>query len=461
MKKALWPVLLCLALRSWAGDSREDFDLLKAMSRHPEKSSEPPKLDLKRIVNQSNSFLKEREPDMTAEEDALYQKEVALLSTQPEFAIKLLEAMMNDKEQPSPAFEFILGNAYYAATQYDKAEPRYRSAVQRFPSFIRAWNNLGILYYTQNKYAEAVPCFSKSVSLGDHDPTTFGLLGYSLEHTGNSTGAEMSYMQALSGSPQNTDWMEGLLRVYTMARQYGRAEALVRSLIKLRPGDAQLWLSLANIMRAENRKLEAIVVLETAAGAGFSGAEELGLLADLYADQGLNTEAAATYEQILKLVPDTGGPLLLRFAQVLLTAGKLDEAEKVLGRFPPGPTAPGRLVFLQVRADLLAARKQWPEARKLLQELLQSAPLNGRALLSLGISYLGEDDPIHAGFAFEAASQVSDSAYRADLELANLELKKRHYDKCADYLRKALSLERSEAVADYLSRVNSLAVKPD
>src|ERR1017187_8302549 len=116
-------------------------------------------VDPKQIINESNSFLKEREPEMTEEEYALYQKIVTMLSTNPEFALKLLEAMMSDKEQPSPAFQFILGNAYYAAGQNDKSESYYRNAVDRYPTFLRAWVNLGILYYTTGKYADAVPCF--------------------------------------------------------------------------------------------------------------------------------------------------------------------------------------------------------------------------------------------------------------------------------------------------------------
>ncbi len=419
----------------------------------------PPKLDPKRIINDSNNFLKGREPEMTAEEYALYEKVVTSLSSNPEFALKLLEAMISEKEQPSPAFEFILGNVYYSAGQTDKAEVRYRSAVKRYPSFIRAWTNLGVLYYTADKYVEAIPCFSKAVTLGDHDPSTFGLLGYCLERTGNIVAAEMSYMQALSGNPESIDWMEGLLRVYIQGKQYGRAESLVTSLIKLRPTRADYWLAHANILLAQNRKLEAIVMLEASVGAGIAGSEELYLLGDLYAEQGFNPEAAGIYQKILAVTPAIGERKLLHFAQVLIATGKLPQAENVLDRLKAGLTPAGRLDYLQTKADLFAARKQWPEARKLLQELLQTAPLNGRALLSLGRTYAAEDDLIHAAFAFDSAYQISDSTYRASLELANIELKNRHYDKCVVYLQKALSIERTDAVQDYLTRIETLVVK--
>ena len=248
-----------------------------------------PKLDPKRIINQSNSFLKEREPEMTEEEYALYEKIVTIMGSNAELAVRLLEGMMSEKQLPSPAFEFILGNAYYNAGKTDQAEKRYRSAVDRYPTFVRAWNNLGVLYYTANRFTEAVTCFSKSIALGDHDSMTFGLLGYSLERTEDYVSAEMAFMQALGGDPANADWKEGLLRICINEKQNTRAEGLVKKLIKDHPQESRYWLMFANILVSENRKLEAIVLLESALGTGVAGTDELVLLADLYAGQRLQS----------------------------------------------------------------------------------------------------------------------------------------------------------------------------
>jgi tetratricopeptide (TPR) repeat protein len=423
------------------------------------KPSNAPKIDAKRIINTSNSFLKEREPEMNAEEYALYEKIAEMSANQPEFALKLLEAMMSDTQPPSPAFEFILGNVYFAAGQMDKAKARYLSAVKRYPSFVRGWSNLGVLYYSADDYAEAKGCFSKAITLGDHDPETLGLLGYCLERTGNNVAAEMAYMQALSGSPDNTEWMEGLLRIYVQGRQFGRAESLVKSLIDLKPDRKELWLTYANILISDNRKLEAMIVLEASVGAGVAGPDELNLLGDLYAEQGFNSEAADIYQQIMASSPEIGERKFLYFAHVLISTHRLQQAGELLGRLKTGLTPAGRPDYLLACADLAAAKQQWPQARGFFQEILAASPLNGKALLGLGQAYAAEDDPTHATFAFESAYQIPDSAYRASLELANLELKARHYDKCAEYLEKALSMEKTDAVADYLARVKTLAEK--
>ncbi|HUJ44871.1 MAG TPA: tetratricopeptide repeat protein [Opitutaceae bacterium] len=423
-------------------------------------AAEPaPKFDPKGIINDSNGFLKEREPEMTAEEYALYEKVGTMLQAQPEFALKLLEAMVNEKEPPSPAFEFILGNAYYAAGQTEKAEASYRSALKRYPTFLRGWSNLGVLCYAADRFAEAIPCFSKAITLGDRDPMTFGLLGYCLERTGNVVAAEMAYMQAIAGDPTSANWMEGLLRIYVQGKQYARAESLVKNLIKEHPQEARNWLTYANILLADGRKLEAIAMLEASAATGVAGTDELILLADLYAEQRLYPEALAIYQKVLVPSPALGERKLLNLAQVLISGGRWQEAQAALDSLPKEITPEGQINCLQARSDLFAAQKKWPEAREQLQELLRLAPLNGKALLSLGFAYAAEDDVPHATFAFEAACQISESAYRASLELANIELKNRHYDKSVEYLEKALRIEKTPAIEDDLARVRTLASK--
>jgi tetratricopeptide (TPR) repeat protein len=398
---------------------------------------------------------------MTAEEYALYDKVVALLESNGALAVQLLESMMKEKETPSPAFEFILGNAFYSAGQTDKAEARYRNAVRRYPNFIRAWNNLGVLYYTAGRFADAIPCFSKSIVLGDHDPLTFGLLAYSLEKEEDYVAAELAFMQAIGGDPANSDWKEGLLRICIQEKQNARAEALVKKLIKDHPKETRYWLMNANILLSENRKVEAIVLLQAAAGTKVAGADELTLLGDLYAEQGLVKEAHTTYSELQATSPATGERRLLNYAQMLITSGKLSEARNVLETLNQKISPEGRILLIQARADLLIAQKLWPEARKELETLLQISPFDGRALLTVGRTYTAEGDVDRAALAFEAAARVNSTKYLASLELANLELRNRHYADSVKYLEQALAIEKTTPVEDYLARIKTLVAKDD
>jgi len=460
MNRALLSCILFFGIVASAHSDDDLIPLFELGAGRGKTEPRAPQLDPKRIVNESNSFLKEREPEMTAEEYAIYEKVVTMLTTNVDFALKMLEAMMNEKEPPSPAFEFILGNVQSAANQTEQAEKSYRSAVKRYPNFLRAWNNLGLLYYTSSRFGEAVDCFSKSVTLGDRDPTTFGLLGYCLEKEHNVVSAEMAYIQALSGDPRNPDWKEGLLRIYFDGKQFGRAEALVENLIKEQPNEPRFWLTYASILLSQHRKLEAAALLETAAAMGATDPEEFLLLGDLYADLNLASEAVAIYQKVPVSAHDRSERKLIQLAQLLIATGKLPEAELALKALKPELMPAGRLAVLQTRADLMIAQKHWPEARQEVETLLKSAPLDGRGLLTLGRTYLEEQNIPRAMFAFEAAYRIPEATYRASLELANIELKNRHYSKTVEYLEKALSIEKTDTVEGYLARVKALAARP-
>jgi tetratricopeptide (TPR) repeat protein len=159
---------------------------------------------------------------------------------------------------------------------------------------------------------------------------------------------------------------------------------------------------------------------------------------------------------LIKPAPETGEQKLLRLAQTLVTAGQTADAENALKALPAKLSPAGNCTRLLLRAQLATSAKRWPEARRDLEALLAEQPLYGPALLALGLVHVGEGDDSRASLAFESASRQPDTAYRASLELANLELRNKHYARSVEHLQKALSIERSDAVQDYLDRVRTL-----
>ena len=416
-----------------------------------------PKVDTKQVVKASLIVLKDREPEMTTDEYALYQKIADILPVNPQLATTMLTSLVGDNANASPAFQFALGAAYFSADQFDKSEASYLKAIGQYPEFLRAWKNLGALYYKQSRFKDAARCFVKAEGLGDRDPATLGLLGYCAEMQDDLVSAEAAYLQALSLDGANPDWKEGLLRIYTKEKAYGRAAPLAKNLIREHPTEAVRWLDYAGILISDHQTLEAMAVLESARAAGAAGPEELALLGDLYAGQGLYPEAADTYKTLMAASRPRGEEKLLHFADALIESGNLQEADALLGSVHGELTPKAQLALLQEKADLCMAQKRWPEARKAIETLLADSPLDGRALMTLGRALVQENDLPHASFAFDAASRQPGSAYEANLELASIEVRNRHYQKASGFLEKALHLRRSEEVENYLERIRALA----
>jgi tetratricopeptide (TPR) repeat protein len=415
------------------------------------------KEELNRIINESAGFLKNREPEMTAGEYALYEKVVAMLAVQPEFAMQLLQGMMSGKERLSPAFEFVLGNAQYNAGHRDLAEAHYRRAVDQFPDYLRAWANLGVLYYGDERYDQAVTSFRRAVELGDSSSDTLGMLAYALQRAGNSVAAEMLYLRALSAAPDNPDWIDGLCGLYIESKQYPRAEPLARQLIKLQPHEPRYWQHYAGLLIAQDRRMEAVVVLESARAMQLASDDMLLQLGDLYAQQKFTAEALAVYRVALKSVPDAGAKRLIDMAQMLTDEGRPGPAAELLASVEKTLPADARVPFLQARAELAVGRKDWPAARRDLEEAVALRPLHGPLLLRLGQVLKLSDSTIAAEQTLAAAARRPESAYQAHLELADLALRDRRFRPCIDHLEQALQLEHSPAIQQYLTKIKALA----
>ena len=113
--------------------------------------------------------------------------------------------------------------------------------------------------------------------------------------------------------------------------------------------------------------------------------EELSLLGDLYGEQKMVPEAAEIYGRDLSSSPEMGEKKITTTTPpYMISGGRLDDAERVLGTMKPEDASRGGVELLRTRADLLAAEKKWPEERRVLDPLLTIAPLDGQALVSLG-----------------------------------------------------------------------------
>ncbi len=423
------------------------------------KEPPPPELDPNRIINESYGFLKDREPEMTETEYALYEKVIPMISAQPEFALKLLEGMVGEADS-SAAFEFVLGNVYFEQKRYDDAETHFKAATTKFATFVRAWDNLGVLYFTTERYAEAVPCFTKAIILGEAEPRLFGLLGYCLLKSDNPLAAEAAYLQAFALDPKNSDWIEGLLNTYLGSQQYARAETLLRQLVRLKPKESRFWLLLGNVLLTQEHKLDAIATLEAALSLQVLPSEGMMMLGDLYAEQKLYADAVRTYQALTAKDAELGVERMVRFATALTGTADYDRAGQVLDAAAKVATGEQQVPVLQARAGIHLAREEWTEAQPLLEDIVSRDPLNGRALLDLGRTEekLGHDS--QAIFNFENAARIPENTYSACLYLANLEVRLQHFDEAIAYIDKALAVDKTSALQEFRARVTAMQTKP-
>ena len=233
------------------------------------------------------------EPSLSTEEKDRLRTLIKIIKDKPEKAIISLQEQI--KPNDSAAFDFILANLYFQDGQLEQAEKNYTQAVAKYPSFRRAYKNLGLLNIQQGDFESAIKFISKSMELGEVDGRAYGLLGYSYLIEGLYFPAETAYRQAILIQPELLDWKLGLARCLLEMGQYQDAAGIFDTLINGDPDNADYWTLQGNAFLGMDETLKAARNLEVIRRMDAANIETLSLLGDIYMNNNMPDLALSAY----------------------------------------------------------------------------------------------------------------------------------------------------------------------
>ncbi|MFW6353922.1 MAG: tetratricopeptide repeat protein, partial [Verrucomicrobiota bacterium] len=361
-------------------------------------------------------------------------------------------------EDYSPVLDYTLGSLALQAGDIERAVAQYRTAIERFPNFYRAYQNLGLAYIQDRRFGEALPFLLKALELGGGNGGLYGLIGYSYLSTDRPEAGLDAYRQALLYQPESRDWRLGKLNSLIASGAAAEAARYLDELIKEMPGNADLWMQQANSFLQLQRYEDAIANLEYLRRENLASPPSLALLGDLYLSESLPGLALTAY-QAARESGELSTDRELRMVESLVARNALAEADALIGEIKSSvfdELAPGtqtRLLTLEARTAL--GLEQPDRAFALLQEVVERDPLNGEAQLTLGDFYRERGDLVRAEFAYEAAEKVEAYRLRALTALARLEVAQREYQAALRYLRRAQEIEERDFIARYIRQLEA------
>ncbi|MFW5883367.1 MAG: tetratricopeptide repeat protein, partial [Verrucomicrobiota bacterium] len=267
----------------------------------------------------------EIEPKVNQEEAAILQQIMPQLeASNYRLAINTLQAQITP--QSSAALDMVLGNLYFQEGNVSAARQAYREAIRKFPNFLRAHQNLGILEVQNGNFETAIPLLSKTIEMGIADGDTYGLLAYSFLNQGQYGSAESAYRQALLLDPNNPDWKNGLINALLENSKPGEAIAIIEEVIAKDPSKPEFWMVQANAYLAMDDRQKAIANLEMVRRLGKADAQSLMLLGDLYMSGEMADLALTVYKEAIEQDGEITADKAMRSAEVLLSQANYDEA---------------------------------------------------------------------------------------------------------------------------------------
>jgi tetratricopeptide (TPR) repeat protein len=398
------------------------------------------------------------EPPIGPDDRLLLQKVQPLLESDPARAEQmLLEARTPES---SAVLDMVLGNLALQSDRMDVAEGYFRDAVTRFPSFRRAWRNLGLIQAHDQHYDDAIASFTKMIELGGGDAISLGLLGDAYLAKQDYLAAESAFRQALLLEPDNASWRVLLARSVVKQEKYEEAAALLGVLLERDPDQSQFWLMQANAYLGMKQPLRAAENLEMVALLGKATPDTFALLGDIYLNEGQIDLAASAYLRGIDQDPAQPAVRPLRSAEQLAARGAMSQAGAVAQRIreklsPPPPEEEQRLSKLQAR--IAAAEGDSTAAVRLLEDIVARDPLDGEALLLIGQHYSENGDPERAVMYLERAAGIEGFEAQAKLSQAKLLVGAEKYEEALPLLHRVQEINPREQVARYIEQVERLS----
>lgn len=400
----------------------------------------------------------EKNPGITAAEKTLFDSVAAVIAESPEQAATLLAAGITPES--SAALDYTLGNLYFQLGQSERATAAYQTSIRKFPNFMRAYKNLGILKIQSAAYEDALPFLFKTVELGGADGDLYGLIAYAHLNLGRSAQALPAYRMARMFAPKSKDWAMGEIQCLMNMSVFAEAIGLIDELITNYPDDATLYLLQANAYVGIQDLSRAVANLEMVRAMEKETLASLGLLADIYMNMNQPSLALPTYLATLEK-SELEKSRAFRIAEVLAQVEAWEETTEYIEgfeqRFGDELSESEELGLLNLKARIALANGAEAEAMELLTSVVQRDPLNGGALLLIADYHWRINEFEEAILNFERAAKVKETQVDALIQHARLRVAMREFPVAARLLQQAQMLEPRGYVSDYLTKVEAAA----
>jgi len=437
-------------------------------------------------------FLSPVEATLADDERALLE-EVRALMADGDFtgAEELVSEFIKNKREPKDknvapsevgaSMIFNLGNLYMSNDKPADAERAFKIALKKKPNFRRAWKNLGLLYFLQDKLDLALEPLQKAVELGDGNHRSYGLLGYAYLRQEKYMGAETAYREAFLRKPDQKDWKQGIVQAVVAQERYQEGAAILEELISEFPDNTAYWTQLATCYIQLEKKEEAITTLELMRFKNLAGNSELNLLGNLYMDQELSGLALDPYVEALEFDDTFNLDSYLDIANILVATNSLVEAENYLtaiyNKGEEALTDAEKIELKLINIGIAKARENEALVWLILEEINSLDPSNGFAMIERGQYFERQARAINASDEDKKAEQTSlygkartqfknainkeETAYEGNKRYGQMLVRNRQFQEAIPFLETAQKLKPSDSFGQWLRQVQRAAKRSE
>lgn len=405
-------------------------------------------------------FRSEIEPRISKSESFILREVIAKSENNLDEAILYLEDKI--KDDSSAALDFALGTMYYQSNRMTRSAEAYGKAIEKFPSFLRAHKNLGLVNVSLENLESATKHLAKAISLGENDGSTFIALGYCHLSLDRLVSAENAYRMGLLLFPGSKDGLNGFINCLDQAGRYVEALNLLDELLENDPQNQRYLQARASALGSLGKEKEAAVTLDLLRRMGALNTQELVILGDLYHNLNLYNLSLDAYQEALARTNKLSLSQYVRIAQTLIQRSSYQEGfaflEKIESTFGNGRTKEEQKLINLLKAEVMQETGKDEEAVNLLTKIVSEHPLEGHALIQLGLLSWKAKNIELAIIQFERAAKIEEFENTALIQHARLLVSMQRFQKAATLLKRAILIKPEKRVEKYLTAIQNLVL---
>lgn len=403
--------------------------------------------DFAERVEQGYEAVDGPEPVVTEVEREILEKVYVLLETDINYAYTFLNDLLSNGTPISAAFNHVLGNVYFKNANYFQAETQYLAAVDKHPTFRRAWNALGLARYRQGNYEQAAEALANSVRYGANDSMTYGVLGFCHLQLGRYRSAETAYHYAMLFDPGQTDWAEGLAQAYFETARFEEAISICDDLIRTQPGSVEFWLLKANAWLALGEPLKSARCIEIARRFAEVEDESLYLLGNIYLDARIFDRARDVFLAASRSAGELKEQELLNAVRYLVFNDQHEFAEQILDLISEEGedwSSRDKTLYRFLKAEFAYFREDFEASERTYLSGIELDPFNGYALMKLAEINIRKGETEQAIVYYDRAASNPSMRYSALVSKAKALIDNKQFRFALTTIEKALA-EKNDA----------------
>lgn len=286
----------------------------------------------------------------------------------------LLEAHPDDEELVEDLIDLQLGEGEYeeALTAARKLAEGSRDPYQKALRRVRVGEIQGL----HGQRAEAVESYGKVLSSTGQgswlEREVLARIDELFEKDEDFEGLQAFYRENAKAHPQRLGLRRKLVHLMARSGKVDEAETMMRTLMKLSPGDQALWEELIALLAANDRREAAVEELEDLLKRDSKNADRWEKLAEMRRALDRKEGVRAALEQVDRLSGEEEEGRL-RMARLYERFELPEDAERILRALAKGESIEGKqalAAFLMEKGDQEAAMAQW-------REMARGADLDG------------------------------------------------------------------------------------